>query len=169
MSLKEEVKKLAEKVYKELGAFGFIDEEQYRQALIYEMLKNGLKYLKDLEVPIMYGGSILKGGKVDLIVFDKNEEEGIIIELKTGKEPSSKEIDQLYNYYKAIKNAPSFPKFIANKIKHVIIINWVKLEVLKTEVKEKEKIPVEKSVSEISEVKDIEILNFEMKLKKSDS
>ena len=80
--LKNKIKELAEKVYREIGPFGFIEETKYETALAYEFRKAGLKYLEQLQVNIMYEDQIVKEGKVDFIVFDENEEVGILVELK---------------------------------------------------------------------------------------
>ncbi|MEO0290633.1 MAG: GxxExxY protein [candidate division WOR-3 bacterium] len=123
--LMEKIKELAQKVYKELGPFGFIEETEYEAALAYEFRKNGLKYLEQLQVDIMYEDQIVKEGKVDFIVFDEKEENGIIVELKAITEIYDKFLDQPIKYYEAIKSEKSsFPRFLANKIKKIVVLKW---------------------------------------------
>ncbi|MEO0276380.1 MAG: GxxExxY protein [candidate division WOR-3 bacterium] len=123
--LKRKIKELAEKVYKELGPFGFIKETEYEAALAYEFRKNGLKYLEQLQINIMYEDQILKGGKIDFIVFDEKEENGIIVELKTVEDITGEYLHQLLKYYEGIKSQKTgFPEFISEKIKGGIVLNW---------------------------------------------
>ncbi|MEO0262528.1 MAG: GxxExxY protein [candidate division WOR-3 bacterium] len=123
--LKRKIKELAEKVYKELGPFGFIEETKYEVALAYEFRKNRLKYLEQLQVNIMYEDQIVKEGKVDFIVFDEKEENGLIVELKAKEEIEGGFLHQLLKYYEAIKSEKSgFPKFLSEKIKGGVVLNW---------------------------------------------
>ncbi|MEN3039654.1 MAG: GxxExxY protein [Candidatus Kryptonium sp.] len=124
-ALKSKIIQLAKKVYEELGPFGFIEEVRYEIALAYEFRKNGLKYLEQLQVNIMYDDQIVKEGKVDFIVFDENEKNGILVELKAKEKITGEYLHQLFTYYKAIKSSNSgFPKFISEKINGGLILNW---------------------------------------------
>lgn len=125
--LKEKIIDLASKVYKELKPFGFIDEKEFESALAYEFRNSGLKYLEQLQVDIMYEGQhVVKCGKVDFIVFDQNEEIGILVELKLLSDVKDENIDQVIKYYESLSKNPHFPSFISNKIKKGIILLWRK-------------------------------------------
>ncbi|MEO0254758.1 MAG: GxxExxY protein [candidate division WOR-3 bacterium] len=135
--LKRKIKELAEKVYKELGPFGFIKETEYEAALAYEFRKNGLKYLEQLQVDIMYEDQVLKGGKVDFIVFDEKEENGIIVELKTQKDISGEYLHQLLKYYDALKSQKTgVPRFLSEKIKGGMVLNWKTYDAIKDKLLE---------------------------------
>jgi len=124
--LKKRIKDLAKKVYKELGSFGFIEETRYETALAYEFRENGLKYLEQVPVDIMYKDQIIKRGEVDFIVFDKKEKNALLLELKATKEAKGSSIHQILKYYEAIKkNDGSFPASIAKKVKGGMVLNWV--------------------------------------------
>lgn len=123
--LKKKIKELAQKVYMELGPYGFIEETKYEVALAYEFRKNGLKYLEQLQVNIMYEDQIVKEGKVDFIVFDEKEENGLLVELKAKEDITGEYLHQLLKYYEAIKSGRSgFPKFISERIKGGMVLNW---------------------------------------------
>lgn len=142
--LKEKIKELAEKVYKELGPFGFMKETEYESALAYEFRKNGLKYLEQLQVNIMYEDQILKGGKIDFIVFDEKEENGIIVELKAAEDITGEYLQQLLKYYEGIKSQKTgFPEFISAKIKGGMILNWKINKAIKNTLIEKFEKPQE--------------------------
>ncbi|MCS7299790.1 MAG: GxxExxY protein [Spirochaetia bacterium] len=133
MSLEEKIINLASKVYKELKPFGFIDEKEFESALAYEFRKNGLKYLEQLQVDIMYERQhVVKGGKVDFIVFDENEEIGILVELKLLSDVKDENIDQVIKYYESLRKNrnPHFPSFISDKIVKGIVLLWRKPEAL---------------------------------------
>jgi len=158
--LKNKIKELAEKVYKDIGPFGFIDEPKYEVALAYEFRKAGLKYLEQLQVNIMYEDQIVKEGKVDFIVFDENEEIGILVELKAKEDITGEYLHQLLKYFEAIKSEKSgFPKFLSEKIKGGIVLNWkinkpIK-NVLLEEFEKKEEKEIEPPVEKFKEFKDI--------------
>ena len=170
--LKNKIKELAEKVYKEIGPFGFIKEGEYEAALAYEFRKAGLKYLEQLQVNIMYEDQILKGGKIDFIIFDEKEENGIIVELKTQEDITGEYLHQLLKYFEAIKSEKSgFPKFLSEKIKGGIVLNWkinkpIK-NVLLEEFEKKEQKEVEPPVEKFKEFKDIvEIVEISLPIEK---
>jgi len=124
--LKEKVKSLAKRIYKELGSFGFIEETRYETALAYEFRKNGLKYLEQVPVDIMYEDQIIKRGEIDFIVFDEKEKNALLLELKAVGETRGSSVHQILKYYGAIKKENStFPSSIANKIKGGLVLNWV--------------------------------------------
>jgi GxxExxY protein len=123
--LKAKVVELAAKVYCEIGPFGFLKEADYERALAYEFRKSNLKYLEQLQVNIMYEDQILRGGTVDFVVFDEKEEAGLIVELKTQEEITGEYLHQLLKYFEAIKSEKSgVPKFLAEKIRGGIVLNW---------------------------------------------
>jgi GxxExxY protein len=158
--LKNKIKELAEKVYKEIGPFGFIKETEYESALAYEFRKAGLKYLEQLQVNIMYEDQILKGGKVDFIIFDEKEEVGLIVELKTQEDIAGEYLHQLLKYFEAIKSEKSgFPKFLSEKIKGGIVLNWKVNKqirnVLLEEFERKEGREIEPPLEKFKEFKDI--------------
>ena len=67
-------------VYKNLGP-GLL-ESVYEEAMVYELQKRGLKVERQKDVPINYGGHILKTPlRLDLLV-----EEKVVVELKSVKE-----------------------------------------------------------------------------------
>jgi len=159
--LKNKIKELAEKVYKEIGPFGFMDEKEYESALAYEFRKAGLKYLEQLQVNIMYEDQILKGGKVDFIVFDEKEEVAVLVELKAKKDIGGEFLHQLLKYFEAIKSEKTgFPKFLSEKIKKCIILNWeisdpTKKMLYKEFEEKEEKIETEFPIEKFEEFKDI--------------
>ena len=64
-------------VYKTLGP-GLL-ESAYEEALVYELQKRNLKVERQVEVPIIYKGNVLKTDlRLDLLVEDK-----VIVELKS--------------------------------------------------------------------------------------
>ena len=75
---------------------------------------------------------LFRSGYIDFVVFDKEEKEGILIELKhtackkdgsLGGEPAQA-VPQAWLYIKAIRDKEScFPQFIGKKIKEVLVIN----------------------------------------------
>jgi len=158
--LKNKIKELAEKVYREIGPFGFIEETKYETALAYEFRKAGLKYLEQLQVNIMYEDQIVKEGKVDFIVFDENEEVGILVELKAKEDMTGEYLHQLLKYFEAIKSEKSgFPKFLAERIKGGIVLNWkvnkpIK-NVLLEEFERKEEKEIEPPLEKFKKFKDI--------------
>lgn len=124
--LKKLIKDLAKKVYKELGSFGFIEEARYETALAYEFRENGMKYLEQVPVDIMYRGQIIKRGEVDFIVFDEKENNAILLELKAIGEAKGSSVHQILKYFEAIKDeSGSFPRKIAKKVKGGLVLNWV--------------------------------------------
>lgn len=67
-------------VYKNLGP-GLL-ESVYEEAMVYELQKRGLKVERQVEVPILYDGHILKTAlRIDLLVEGR-----VVIELKSVKE-----------------------------------------------------------------------------------
>jgi GxxExxY protein len=67
-------------VYKALGP-GLL-ESVYEEAMVYELLKAGLKVERQKEVPIHYDGKVLKTPlRLDLLVEDR-----VVVELKSVKE-----------------------------------------------------------------------------------
>ncbi len=67
-------------VYKNLGP-GLL-ESVYEEAMVYELLKRGLKVERQKDVPIHYDGHLLKTQlRLDLLVEDK-----VVVELKSVKE-----------------------------------------------------------------------------------
>ncbi len=165
MDLVSKVKELAKKVYEELGGFGYINEKEYEHALAYELKENGLKYLQQVQVDLMYKDKFLKHGVVDLIVFDEKEEEAILVELKATKsEMESDAVDQIYKYYNAVKSSPTFPRIIADKVKCGLVINWfsptAQRKMFKSQVEQEEeeiKFDLEKWKQELQDFKIIEI------------
>ena len=67
-------------VYNELGP-GLL-ESVYEEALVFEIQKRGLKVERQLDVPIIYKGNVLKSPlRIDLLVEDR-----IVVELKSVEE-----------------------------------------------------------------------------------
>jgi GxxExxY protein len=158
--LKATVVELAAKVYREIGPFGFLKEADYERALAYEFRKSNLKYLEQLQVNIMYGDQILRGGVVDFVVFDEKEEVGLIVELKTQEEITGEYLQQILKYFESIKSENSgFPKFLAKKIKGGIVLNWkvnkyIKNALLEELDKEKEEKEIEILLEKFKKFKD---------------
>lgn len=125
--LLDKIVELARKVYEELKPFGFANEKDYEVALAYEFRKNGLKYLEQMQVDIMYGEQyVIRRGEIDFLVFDEKEEVGILVELKLASGVEGSNIDQAIKYYKSIKYNSHFPSFISDKIVGGIILVWDK-------------------------------------------
>ncbi len=136
-TLKDKIKEIVKDVYSELGSSDFFDEKSFQAALATGFKKAGLSYLKELHVEILYKGERIRpeGGYIDFMVFDKEEKEGILIELKhtTCKKDgsfggeSSQAVPQAWLYIKAIRDKEGrFPQFIGKKIKDVLVINLEK-------------------------------------------
>lgn len=128
--LKNKIKKIVRDVYKELGGSDFLGESEFQRALAIGFKKNGLRYLREPNVEIIYKGENIRpeGGQIDFIVFDKEEKNGILLEIKHKKkaeEAAGEAIPQAWIYMKSIRDAEStFPKFIREKIKGGLVINF---------------------------------------------
>lgn len=123
--LKNKIKELAQRVYKKLGGFGFIDEIQFETALAYEFRKSGIKYLEQIPVDIMYESQIIKRGIIDFIVFDEKEENAILVELKARESIKGEYLYQILKYYEAIKDENvSFPKILSSSVNSLLLLNW---------------------------------------------
>lgn len=127
-NLKEKIKKIAKNVYEELGGSNFLGEKEFQRALAVEMKKNNLKYLREPNVEILYKGENIRaeGGEIDFIVFDEHEENGILVEIKhtsLSEKVIGSGVSQALIYLKFIKES-TFPKFIGEKIKSALVINF---------------------------------------------
>ncbi len=79
-------------VYKELGP-GLL-ESVYEEALCFELEQRGLKVERQLQVPIIYKGNVLKTElRLDVLVEDK-----VIVELKSVEEMKPVFAKQLLTY-----------------------------------------------------------------------
>lgn len=79
-------------VYKELGP-GLL-ESVYEEALCFELEQRGLKVERQLQVPIIYKGNVLKTElRLDVLVEDK-----VIVELKSVEEMKKVFAKQLLTY-----------------------------------------------------------------------
>lgn len=79
-------------VYKELGP-GLL-ESVYEEALFFELEQRGLKVERQLQVPIIYKGNVLKTElRLDVLVEDK-----VIVELKSVEEMKKVFAKQLLTY-----------------------------------------------------------------------
>jgi GxxExxY protein len=81
-------------VYNELG-FGFL-EKVYENAMIHELMKNGLFVEKQKQIKVFYDGKEVGEYFADLIV-----ENSVIIELKAAEALCEEHECQLINYLKA--------------------------------------------------------------------
>ncbi len=73
----------------------------------------------------MYENQVLREGTVDFVVFDEKEETSLIVELKTQEEITGEYLQQILKYFESIKSGNSgVPKFLAEKIKGGIFLNW---------------------------------------------
>lgn len=84
----------AMKVHRELS-YGF-QEYIYQQALEIEFLKNGLKFIREYEMPIYYSGEKIGIRRVDFFA-----EEKIMVELKAVTELEDLHLAQALNYLEA--------------------------------------------------------------------
>ena len=79
-------------VYKELGP-GLL-ESVYEEALCFELEQRGLKVERQVQVPVMYKGNVLKTElRLDVLVEDK-----VIVELKSVEEMKKVFAKQLLTY-----------------------------------------------------------------------
>ena len=92
--LTSKIIKCAYAVHKKLG-FGFL-ENVYQNALLIELLKEGLHAEKERRIQIHYDGQVIGDYIADIVV-----EEKIILELKATKEINPVHEAQLVNYLKA--------------------------------------------------------------------
>ena len=91
--LTDKIIELAVKVHKKLGS-GFI-ERIYEKALVYELGKQGIKFISQAIISVSYEEINLGDQIVDLIVEDK-----IIIELKSVSEINEIHLAQILSYLK---------------------------------------------------------------------
>lgn len=132
--LKNKIKGIVRDVYKELGGSEFLGESEFQRALAIGFKKNGLRYLREPNVEIIYKGENIRpeGGQIDFIVFDEEEENGILLEIKHEKkaeEAAGEATPQAWIYMKCIRDDEStFPKFIRERIKGGLVINFEKGE-----------------------------------------
>ena len=83
-------------VYKELGP-GLL-ESVYEEALCFELGQRGLKVERQVQVPIMYKGNVLKTElRLDVLVEDK-----VIVELKSVEEMKKVFAKQLLTYLRLL-------------------------------------------------------------------
>jgi len=123
--LKSLVLDLARKVYQELGGFGYIEEKVFERALAQEFRRHGLTYLEQVPVDILYEGYVVYRGVVDFIVFDPQEQEGLLLELKAQTKLDGAWVHQIVKYYEALTGEGStFPRFVVERIRGGLIINW---------------------------------------------
>jgi|GEM_PF-1897493 hypothetical protein len=128
--LKDKIKEIVKDVFTELGGGKFLGEGEFQRALAIGFKKNGLKYLREPNVEIIYKGESIRpqGGEIDFIVFDEKEENGIILEIKhegAKDEIFGKGVSQAWIYFKSLKDDEStFPGFIREKIKGALVINF---------------------------------------------
>ena len=92
--LTEKIIKAAYKVYNVLG-FGFL-EKVYKNALIIELKRMGLKVSSEIPIKVYYRDEIVGEYVADIIVEDK-----VILELKAVKDLAEVHEVQLVNYLKA--------------------------------------------------------------------
>jgi GxxExxY protein len=81
-------------VHNALGC-GFL-ESVYEEALAYEMDLRGIEYVRQVELPIMYKGKMVKYFVADLIVGNK-----VVVEVKAIRRTGELERAQVINYLKA--------------------------------------------------------------------
>ena len=80
-------------VHKQLGP-GLL-ESAYQECLLYELLKAGLKVVKEKPMPIIYKDVKLDHGyRIDLLVNNK-----VVIEIKTVEQLEKEEIEKAINKY----------------------------------------------------------------------
>lgn len=82
------------KVHRTLG-FGF-HEKVYENALVLELIQQGLKVERQSEIPVFYEGTIVGQYFADIVV-----QGAVLLELKSVKQFSSEHEAQLLNYLKA--------------------------------------------------------------------
>ncbi len=125
VAFKNLVLDLAKKVYRELGSFGYVDEKVFERALAQEFRKHGLTYLEQVPVDILYEGHVVLRGVVDFIVFDPEEREGLILELKAQTKPDGAWVHQIMKYLQSMtEEGSTFPRFVVERIKGGLILNW---------------------------------------------
>ena len=83
-------------VYKALGP-GLL-ESVYEEALVFELEQRGLKVVRQMQVPIIYKGNVLKTElRLDLLVEDQ-----VIVELKSVEEMKKVFAKQLLTYLRLL-------------------------------------------------------------------
>ena len=129
------IKKLALKIYKELGD-GF-DEDIYQRALAYELRRTNVEYLREANIEVFYLNQMLCLRELDFVVpkqehseFSLNE--GVIIECKFSSKIIDSNRSQLRQY---LKSLPKNQSASINNINKGMLLNWQKSANYKDEIR----------------------------------
>jgi len=92
--LTEKIIGAAIEVHRELGP-GLL-ESIYEEALCYEFELQGIEYQRQVAADIIYKGKVIKGQKIDLLVWDE-----VVVEIKSLSKMPEVALAQTLSYLKA--------------------------------------------------------------------
>ena len=111
---------ISKEVYFHMGGLNF-DEKDFQLAFGYELDKSKIDYMREISLEVFYKDIPVKLGSPDF--FLNKSKPPLIIELKLSSSIQNSHRQQLKLYLVSIKRKP---KSVVAKIKHGMIINFLK-------------------------------------------
>ena len=111
---------ISKEVYLHMGGLNF-DEKDFQLALGYELDKSKIDYMREISLEIYYKDIPVKLGSPDF--FLNKSKPPLILELKLSSSIQNSHRQQLKMYLVSVKRKP---KSVVAKIKHGMIINFLK-------------------------------------------
>ena len=111
---------LGSSIFDEIGGLSF-DEKDFQVALGYELTQQGVDYLRETHIELYYKKVPIKLGAPDF--FLSSEKPPTIVEVKLGASIANANRQQLKMYLVSIKRNP---KSVLKKVKHGVLINFLK-------------------------------------------
>ena len=111
---------ISKEVYLHMGGLNF-DEKDFQLALGYELDKSKIDYMREISLEIFYKDIPVKLGSPDF--FLNKSKPPLILELKLSSSIQNNHRQQLKMYLVSVKRKP---KSVVAKIKHGLIINFLK-------------------------------------------
>ena len=111
---------LGSSIFDEIGGLSF-DEKDFQVALGYELTQQGMDYLRETHIELYYKKVPIKLGAPDF--FLSSEKPPTIVEVKLGASIANANRQQLKMYLVSIKRNP---KSVLKKVKHGVLINFLK-------------------------------------------
>ena len=146
---------ISKEVYLHMGGLNF-DEKDFQLALGYELDKSKIDYMREIRLEIFYKDIPVKLGSPDF--FLNKSKPPLILELKLSSSIQNSHRQQLKMYLVSVKRKP---KSVVAKIKHGMIINFLKEDssVAKHLESKNKKNHIEIEFYEINEAEELCILN----------